>query len=214
MEWENTPNSIEHRGSPRRGRRRAARRRQGGLGSASIVILALISYFTGINPSRSARRRGNPRPAAPRAVQAAGRQRRPARRRRRERSDAQTFVAHVLGETEAVWTRVLPAQKGVHTPNATLVLYSGATYVGLRRRAGGDGAVLLPGGQEGLSRHVVLPRHADQIRRRRRLRLRLRDRARNRPSRAGSARHSRQGRRGQAERHPHPGQRASRCASS
>ncbi len=41
-----------------------------------------------------------------------------------------TFVAHVLGETEAVWAQVLPAQKGVLYVDATLVLYSGATTSG------------------------------------------------------------------------------------
>jgi predicted metalloprotease len=41
-----------------------------------------------------------------------------------------TFVAHVLGETEAVWAQILPAQKGVAYVNATLVLYSGSTSSG------------------------------------------------------------------------------------
>jgi predicted metalloprotease len=39
-------------------------------------------------------------------------------------------VRHVLGETEAVWKEVLPAQKGVQYRDATLVLYSGATEAG------------------------------------------------------------------------------------
>src|ERR1700677_2846154 len=64
----------------------------------------------------------------------------------------------------------------------------------MRRSPIGDGAVLLPDRQEGLPRHLVLPRHEKQVRRRRRFRLRLRRRAPDRTSRAGRARHSPQGR--------------------
>ena len=84
----------------------------------------------------------------------------------------------------------------------------------LRRRPVGDGAVLLPARQEGLSRPVVLPRHADEIRRRRRLRLRLCDRPRDRPPRPGPARHSRQDGRGQSKARAAPRPTRSRSGSS
>ena len=40
------------------------------------------------------------------------------------------FVAKILGQTEDVWSAVLPAQKGVNYTKPTLVLYSGATQSG------------------------------------------------------------------------------------
>jgi len=41
-----------------------------------------------------------------------------------------SLVRHVLGETEAVWKEVLPAQKGVRYVDAKLVLYDGSTDSG------------------------------------------------------------------------------------
>jgi len=134
MEWENTPESsnIEDRrgsggggggGLPIGGG-------TGGLGIGVIIIVFAISYFTGINPSVLlggaqivAGNGGNASYApasAPRAAQpAAG------------ADDRMTsLVRHVLGETEAVWAEILPAQKGVRYTNATLVLYDGATQSG------------------------------------------------------------------------------------
>ena len=109
MEWENTPESTnidDRRGQSGGGVQLGG---TGGLGLGAIIVLALIGYFTGIDPrvliggaemvtgaghgtiSQSA---GNvARPSAP------------------VRNDSmKTFVAHVLGETEAVWAEVLPAQ--------------------------------------------------------------------------------------------------------
>jgi hypothetical protein len=40
------------------------------------------------------------------------------------------FLAHVMGQTEAVWTEVLPQQTGVRYAPATLVIYDGATRSG------------------------------------------------------------------------------------
>jgi predicted metalloprotease len=123
MEWENTPVStnIEDRrgqgggggGLPLGG---------GGLGIGGVLLVLAISYFTGINPSillggaEMATRNmpqsvstSPPSPADDRNAQ---------------------LVRHVLGETEAVWQEVLPAEKGVRYVDPKLVLYSGATSSG------------------------------------------------------------------------------------
>jgi hypothetical protein len=129
MEWENTPEStnIEDRrgaggGAPLGGG-------TGGLGLGVIVVLALIGYFTGIDPrvliggaeilTGSGSHGTIQAPVADVGRPAAG-----------PNDPMRTFVAHVLGETEAVWAQILPAQKGVAYVNATLVLYSGATSSG------------------------------------------------------------------------------------
>ena len=132
MEWENTPESTnidDRRGQSDGGSGGVQLGGTGGLGLGVIVVLALIGYFTGIDPrvliggaemvaggshgtlSQSAANVG--RPSAP------------------VRNDSmKTFVAHVLGETEAVWTEVLPAQTGIRYTDATLVLYDGSTRSG------------------------------------------------------------------------------------
>jgi len=127
MEWENTPEStnVEDRRGESGGLSFGG---TGGLGLGTIIVLGLIGYFTGIDPrlliggaeiltggngsiSQPATNVG--RPAVPVA-----------------NDSMKTFVAHVLGETEAVWTEVLPAQKGIRYTNATLVLYDGSTSSG------------------------------------------------------------------------------------
>ena len=137
MEWENTPESSNV--EDRRGQSTNAGMGgggisggTGGLGIGVIVIVLIISYFTGINPSvlmggaqilvgngggQVATNNPAPRnnPAPPRQNAAA------------PTTDRMTsLVRHVLGETEAVWSKVLPAQKGVRYTPATLVLYDGA----------------------------------------------------------------------------------------
>ncbi len=127
MDWENTPESsnIEDRrgqsgGVPISGG-------AGGLGIGVIIVVFVISYFTGVNPSILlggaqilAGNGSNVAMTAPQANIAAP----PA-------SDRTTsLVRHVLGETEAVWAQVLPAQTGVKYTDATLVLYNGATDSG------------------------------------------------------------------------------------
>lgn len=130
MEWENTPESVnvEDRrgaggGSPLGGG-------TGGLGLGAIVVLALIGYFTGIDPrlligGAEILTGSNGNGAIAQQATNFGRQAAPVRN-----DSMKTFVAHVLGETEAVWAQVLPAQRGVAYTNATLVLYDGATSSG------------------------------------------------------------------------------------
>ncbi len=111
----------------------------GGLGIGAIIILSIIGYATGIDPRiliggaqiltgngapqhYSQDQYGNP-PA--RQTQATSGQN-PA-----HPSDQMgDFVAAVLGETETVWSDVLPAQKGVDYVKPRLVLYSGVTTSG------------------------------------------------------------------------------------
>jgi predicted metalloprotease len=96
---------------------------KGGLGIGVIVVLGLISWATGIDPrlliGGAEMVAGGGQPAQ--SVQ--GRQGTP--------TDAiGNFVARVLGETEDVWTQILPQQTGVQYRKPILVLYSGVTSSG------------------------------------------------------------------------------------
>jgi uncharacterized protein len=94
---------------------------KGGLSIGVIVVLGLISWATGIDPrvliggAEMVAGGGN----VPAQTQQ-GRQGTP--------TDATgLFVAKVLGETEDVWTQILPQQAGVPYQKPTLVLFSGIT---------------------------------------------------------------------------------------
>ena len=127
MEWENTPvsSNIEDRRGDSSGGGGAAFG-GGGMGIGVIVIVLIVSYFTGINPAtllngaqiltgNGASQQQIAR--APTTSPAA--------------SDRTTnLIRHVLGETEAVWAEILPAQKGVRYVDTKLVLYTGATRSG------------------------------------------------------------------------------------
>jgi len=129
MEWENTPVSanIEDRRGEGGGMSFAGG--AGGLGLGTVLVLTLIGYFTGIDPrvliggaeivTGAGRQTAVQSPASYPGRPAAGRD-----------DPMKAFVAHVLGETEAVWAAVLPAQTGVAYVDATLVLYDGATESG------------------------------------------------------------------------------------
>jgi len=97
---------------------------KGGLSIGVIVVLGLISWATGIDPrlliGGAEMVAGGGQPAQ--SVQQ-GRQGAP--------TDATgNFVARVLGETEDVWTQILPQQTGVQYQKPTLVLFSGITRSG------------------------------------------------------------------------------------
>lgn len=121
----------------------------GGLGIGTIIILAIIGYATGIDPriliggaevitghggSQYSQNQYTPnqytqdQPAQGRAVppQQANGQRQGAH----PTDQMGDFVAAVLGETETVWSQVLPDQKGVEYVKPRLVLYSGSTRSG------------------------------------------------------------------------------------
>ena len=131
MEWENTPESSNI--EDRRGASTSAGMGgggtsfgTGGMGIGVIVIVLIVSYFTGINPAvllgGAQILTGN----GGQQIASAPQQSRPAT------SDDRTtsFLRHVLGETEAVWTEVLPAQKNVRYTPTTMVLYTGGTQSG------------------------------------------------------------------------------------
>lgn len=128
MDWQNSPESsnIEDRRGEGGGSMIASGG-TGGLGIGAIVIVLLISYFTGINPSillggaqilagQGGGQIAMNAPAPARVVPA--------------NDSSLNFVRHILGETEAVWTKVLPEQKGVAYTDPKLVLYSGSTQSG------------------------------------------------------------------------------------
>ena len=120
MEWENTPESSNI--EDRRGQGGGMGRGAGGLGIGAILIVLAISYFTGINPAIL---------LGGAQIVAGGGSNAPAPSSAPPANDRMTnLVRHVLGETEVVWSEVLPAQKGVKYTNPTLVLYSGATQSG------------------------------------------------------------------------------------
>jgi len=130
MEWENTPESSNI--EDRRGESASAgigggggSFGTGGLGIGAIVVVLLISYFTGINPAvllggaQIATGGGQHMASAPQTS-------RPANSNDRTTS----FLRHVLGETEAVWSEILPAQKNVRYTPTIMVLYTGGTESG------------------------------------------------------------------------------------
>jgi hypothetical protein len=130
MEWENTPESSnveDRRGQGGGGMPISAG--TGGLGIGVVIIIFAISYFTGINPSvlfggaqiftGNGANTSSSAPAPSTARSTGGAEDR-----------MTSLVRHVLGETEAVWKEVLPAQKGVRYVDAKLVLYDGSTDSG------------------------------------------------------------------------------------
>jgi uncharacterized protein len=132
MEWENTPESSNI--EDRRGQSMSAGMGgggasfgTGGMGIGAIVIVLIISYFTGINPAVLLNGAqivtGN---GGQQQMTAPAPQSRPANGGDRTTS----FLRHVLGETEAVWSEILPAQKGVRYTPTTMVLYTGGTRSG------------------------------------------------------------------------------------
>ncbi|MDP4027030.1 neutral zinc metallopeptidase [Methylobacterium sp. NEAU 140] len=100
----------------------------GGLGIGTIVVLLIISYFTGINP----------------AILIGGAERMGGGNSRQEQADPQTqakrrqaptdqsgqFASKILGNTEDVWSQILPQQTGKQYTPTTLVLYTGGTRSG------------------------------------------------------------------------------------
>jgi uncharacterized protein len=133
MEWENTPESSnieDRRGNVSAGMGGGgASFGTGGMGIGVIVVVLIISYFTGINPAvllgGAQILTGNGSSTQQMASAPA-----PASRAQPLNDRTTSLVRHVLGETEAVWAEILPAQKGVRYTNPTLVLYTGATQSG------------------------------------------------------------------------------------
>ena len=139
MEWENSRESTnieDQRGSSGGGLGIPIGGGTGGLGIGAILILAAIGYFTGIDPriliggaqilvgngAGNTSSYSAPAPApTPTAMQP---------QQNAQNDPMRHFVAVILGQTEDVWTQVLPAQKGVDYTAPKLVLYSGSTRSG------------------------------------------------------------------------------------
>ena len=108
----------------------------GGLGIGAIIILALIGYATGIDPRiliGGAEQVVNHGQST--QQDDSGTTRRPQQQAQSQQQGAPKdqmadFVAAVLGETEDVWSQVLPQQKGIQYQAPKLVLYSGVTRSG------------------------------------------------------------------------------------
>ena len=98
---------------------------KGGLGIGAIVVLTLIGWATGINPAAliggAEQVQQTLNPQQQQAQQ--GRQGAPS-------DEMGRFVAKVLGETEDVWSKQLPAEMGKQYVAPVLVLYSGQTQSG------------------------------------------------------------------------------------
>ncbi|MCW6510203.1 KPN_02809 family neutral zinc metallopeptidase [Lichenifustis flavocetrariae] len=105
----------------------------GGLGIGAIIILAIIGYATGIDPRiliGGAETIVNHGQSAPTNDGAQPQQRQQARNAGAPKDQMGDFVSAVLGETEDVWSQVLPQQKNVQYVAPRLVLYSGVTRSG------------------------------------------------------------------------------------
>ncbi len=128
MDWQNSPESqnIEDRRGQGGGGMIAGGGGTGGLGIGAILILGLIGYFTGIDPRILI---GGAQIIA--GASGGGSMGAPQQARPVDPNDRSlALMKHVLGETEAVWSTVLPAQKGIKYTPATLVLFDGATDSG------------------------------------------------------------------------------------
>jgi predicted metalloprotease len=102
----------------------------GGLGIGTIVILCIIGWVTGINPAiliggaetvtrqRAPQEQGQPQ------------QGQPDRRTGAPSDQTGKFAAAILGNTEDVWSQVLPNQTGRQYTPTTMVLYTGGTRSG------------------------------------------------------------------------------------
>jgi uncharacterized protein len=131
MEWENSRESSnveDRRGDSGGGFGIPIGGGTGGLGIGAILILAVIGYFTGIDPrvliggAQIVMGNGGSSYTAP-APSPTAMQPRPVA----QNDPMRHFVGKILGETEDVWSQALPAQKGVAYTAPTLVLYSGST---------------------------------------------------------------------------------------
>jgi predicted metalloprotease len=95
----------------------------GGLGIGAVLILTLIGWATGINPSVLIN-------GAEEVTQNRPTQQQQAAPRGAPTDQSGQFVARILGETEDVWSQQLPAETGRQYEKPILVLFSGATASG------------------------------------------------------------------------------------
>lgn len=96
---------------------------RGGLGIGAVLVLTLIGWATGIDPRMLI---GGAEMVAGGGAPAQQQQVAPGT----PNDQVGTFVARVLGETEDVWTQILPQQAQRPYEKPVLVLFSGATQSG------------------------------------------------------------------------------------
>lgn len=106
---------------------------KGGLGIGAIVVLTLIGWATGINPA--ALIGGAEQVQQTISPQGQGQGQGQQQAQTATKAGAPTdqmgvFVAKILGETEDVWSKQLPAETGKQYVAPVLVLYSGQTQSG------------------------------------------------------------------------------------
>lgn len=100
---------------------------KGGLGIGAILVLSLIGWATGIDPRVLI---GGAEIVTGNSGAQQQQQQSPQGRQGAPNDQVGQFVAKVLGETEDVWTQILPQQGGPKYTAPILVLYSGATASG------------------------------------------------------------------------------------
>ncbi len=106
----------------------------GGLGIGTIVVLGLVGWALGIDPrllisgAEMVTRGGGQHYESP--SQPSGRAQAPAGRTGAPSDQTGRFAAAVLGNTEDVWTAVMPAQANRNYPPTRMVLYTGGTRSG------------------------------------------------------------------------------------
>ena len=125
---------------------------RGGLGIGTIVVLGVIGWALGIDPSVLI---GGAEILSGGGSQYQQTAPQPAPRAGTPRDRTGQFVAAVLGNTEDVWTEIFRANGRQYRAGAAAALPRRRAGR-LRLRASGDGAVLLSARQAHLSRHVVL----------------------------------------------------------
>ena len=102
---------------------------KGGLGIGAVLVLTLIGWVTGINPA--ALIGGAEQVQQTLAPQQQAQQGQAPQGKAGAPTDAMgVFVAKILGETEDVWSKQLPAETGKPYTAPILVLYSGQTQSG------------------------------------------------------------------------------------
>jgi uncharacterized protein len=153
MEWEQSREStnIEDRRGEGGGGGFSIGGGGGGLGIGAILIILAIGYFTGIDPrillggAQILTGGGNgvsyqtpARAPSPSSQSQEVAQNDPMRH----------FVAKILGQTEDVWTKILPEQKGIQYTDPKLVLYSGATRSGCGQAQAAMGPFYCPNDQK------------------------------------------------------------------
>jgi predicted metalloprotease len=129
MKWEDyrqSDNVEDRRGDPGGGGMMSSIGGGGRLGLGTIIILGLIGYVFGIDPrvligGAEMLNNGVGTSQQQSVTPTSG------TRTGRPSDDMGRFVSIVLAQTEDVWSKILPAQKGVQYTKPSLVLFSGTT---------------------------------------------------------------------------------------